>query len=127
MAEEAVSTFCDPSELSALTAMFKGNATAAEAFCTKLNILGTADGESVPGLQDRIAGIEEGLNTFFLTINGALVFIMHAGFAMVSLSACNLSALSCVSGALHDLQTLSVAVHPTKVLEVPLFVVFQPS
>lgn len=60
---------CDEGELAALTAMFKGNGTAAEAFCNKM---GT-----------RLGGLEEGVNTFFLTINGALVFIMHAGFAMV--------------------------------------------
>lgn len=61
---------CDEGELSALTAMFAGNETAATAFCDKLTT--------------RVTGIEEGLNTFFLTIMGALVFIMHAGFAMVS-------------------------------------------
>jgi hypothetical protein len=62
---------CDEGELAALTSMFKGNETAATAFCDKLTT--------------RVTGIEEGLNTFFLTIMGALVFIMHAGFAMVSL------------------------------------------
>jgi hypothetical protein len=60
---------CDEGELKALTAMFK-NATAASAFCDKMST--------------RVGGVEEGLNTFFLTINGALVFVMHAGFAMVS-------------------------------------------
>jgi len=60
---------CDEGELKALAAMFKGNETAASAFCDKL---GT-----------RVGGVEEGLNTFFLTVMGALVFVMHAGFAMV--------------------------------------------
>lgn len=59
---------CDEGELKALTAMFK-NATAASAFCDKMST--------------RVGGVEEGLNTFFLTINGALVFVMHAGFAML--------------------------------------------
>lgn len=77
-------SFCDSAELAALSAMFNNNATAAESFCQKLSILGTPDGSTVPDLTDRITGIEEGVNTFFLTINGALVFIMHAGFAMVS-------------------------------------------
>eukprot|EP00878_Enallax_costatus_P037023 GHUV01041732.1.p1 GENE.GHUV01041732.1~~GHUV01041732.1.p1 ORF type:complete len:122 (-),score=21.56 GHUV01041732.1:68-433(-) len=76
-----VATFCDDAELAALSAMFKGNATAARAFCQKLAIVGS-DGHLPLG--DRISGIEEGVNTFFLTINGALVFIMHAGFAMVN-------------------------------------------
>lgn len=71
---------CDEGELSALTAMFKGNETAATAFCDKLTT--------------RVSGIEEGLNTFFLTIMGALVFIMHAGFAMVS--------WYCAAAAPHD-------------------------
>lgn len=61
---------CDEGELKALASMFKGNTTAATAFCDKLG--------------KRVTGIEEGLNTFFLTVMGALVFIMHAGFAMVS-------------------------------------------
>lgn len=65
---------CDEGEIAALTAMFKGNSTAATAFCDKLTA--------------RVTGIEEGVNTFFLTIMGALVFIMHAGFAMVSYSSC---------------------------------------
>jgi hypothetical protein len=57
--------------------LFKTQA-AAQAFCDKLSVVQT------PPLADRLAGIEEGVNTFFLTINGALVFVMHAGFAMVS-------------------------------------------
>lgn len=64
--------FCSPEEMAALTTMFSGNATLAEAFCTKLDT------------SARLSGIEEGTNTFFLTVNGALVFVMHAGFAMVS-------------------------------------------
>lgn len=60
---------CDEDELKALASMFKGNETAASAFCDKLGA--------------RVGGIEEGVNTFFLTIMGALVFVMHAGFAMV--------------------------------------------
>lgn len=64
-----MASLCDEGELAALTAMFKGNETAAGAFCDKLTT--------------RVTGIEEGMNTFFLTIMGALVFIMHAGFAMV--------------------------------------------
>jgi hypothetical protein len=59
------------------TGLFKTEA-AAQAFCDKLNYV------QVPPLGDRLAGIEEGVNTFFLTVNGALVFVMHAGFAMVS-------------------------------------------
>lgn len=66
---------CDEGELAALASMFKGNETAATAFCDKLG--------------NRVTGIEEGLNTFFLTIMGALVFIMHAGFAMVSPRHCH--------------------------------------
>jgi hypothetical protein len=58
------------------TGLFKTQA-AAQAFCDKLSIVQT------PPLADRLAGIEEGVNTFFLTVNGALVFVMHAGFAMV--------------------------------------------
>lgn len=68
-------SLCAPEELTALSSLFKGNETAATALCDKF-----------AGM-DRIKGVEEGLNTFFLTINGALVFVMHAGFAMVSLSA----------------------------------------
>jgi hypothetical protein len=59
------------------TGLFKTQA-AAQAFCDKLAIVST------PSLGDRLSGIEEGVNTFFLTVNGALVFVMHAGFAMVS-------------------------------------------
>jgi hypothetical protein len=65
---------CDEGELAALTTMFKGNGTAASAFCDKLST--------------RVGGIEEGVNTMFMTVNGALVFIMHAGFAMVRRRAC---------------------------------------
>ena len=35
------------------------------------------------GLTARLDGLTEGVNTFFLTSCGALVFIMHAGFAML--------------------------------------------
>ena len=35
------------------------------------------------GLGARLDGVTEGVNTFFLTSCGALVFIMHAGFAML--------------------------------------------
>lgn len=65
-------SLCAPEELKALASLFKGNETAATALCDKF-----------AGM-DRLKGVEEGVNTFFLTINGALVFIMHAGFAMVS-------------------------------------------
>jgi hypothetical protein len=65
--------FCDEAELAALQVMFKGNETAATAFCEKLD-----------GMTGRMDGMQEGVNTFFLTSTGALVFIMHAGFAMVS-------------------------------------------
>lgn len=71
--------FCDEDEIKALSSMFKGNSTAAEAFCAKLG--------------HRITGDEEGMNTFFLTIMGAMVFIMHAGFAMVSSSSTSTSCL----------------------------------
>jgi hypothetical protein len=83
-----MTSFCSPEELAALTGLFKG-AEAAEAFCTKLTEGTLTSGAGSANLADagltgRIVGIEEGLNTFFLTVNGALVFVMHAGFAMVS-------------------------------------------
>jgi tetrahydromethanopterin S-methyltransferase subunit E len=74
------SAICDEGELAALASMFKGNETAATAFCEKLG--------------KRVTGIEEGMNTFFLTVMGALVFIMHAGFAMVSPRHCHSSCFS---------------------------------
>eukprot|EP00775_Hariotina_reticulata_P002904 gene2904-3192_t len=82
-----MASFCSPEELAALTGLFKG-AEAAEAFCTKLTEGTLAPGAGVAnmadaGLTGRLVGLEEGLNTFFLTIMGALVFIMHAGFAML--------------------------------------------
>uniref|UniRef100_A0A383WE90 Ammonium transporter AmtB-like domain-containing protein n=1 Tax=Tetradesmus obliquus TaxID=3088 RepID=A0A383WE90_TETOB len=73
---EALESFCTGDELKALAGLFKTQA-AAQAFCDKLTIVNT------PLLGDRLAGIEEGVNTFFLTIMGALVFVMHAGFAML--------------------------------------------
>ncbi|KAI8468765.1 MAG: ammonium transporter AmtB-like domain-containing protein [Monoraphidium minutum] len=76
---DAVATFCSPAELKALEAVFKNTATAAS-FCERLAIVGSADGES---LNDRLDGYQEGINTFFLTWAGALVFVMHAGFAML--------------------------------------------
>lgn len=75
MAEPAP-TFCSPEELAALTAAFKSAKTAAS-FCERLApASGAASSETVEAMA-------EGINTFFLTINGALVFIMHAGFAML--------------------------------------------
>lgn len=71
-----MATFCSPEELAALGRAFGGE-EAATAFCDKLG--GTASGL----YQDQLDGLREGLNTFFLTVNGALVFVMHAGFAMV--------------------------------------------
>jgi hypothetical protein len=68
----APTSLCAPEELTALASLFKGNETAATTLCNKF-----------AGIE-RLTGVEEGLNTFFLTINGALVFVMHAGFAMVS-------------------------------------------
>lgn len=65
------------------TTLFGKNATAAAAFCEKLAVVSsTADPDY--SLPDRLSGLEEGVNTFFLTVMGALVFVMHAGFAMVS-------------------------------------------
>lgn len=68
---------CLPARLVACSAGLFKTTAAAQAFCDKLTIV------SEPPLADRLAGIEEGVNTFFLTIMGALVFVMHAGFAMV--------------------------------------------
>lgn len=82
---------CEPDELKALTAMFKGNATAAGAFCDKLST--------------RVGGIEEGVNTFFMTVMGALVFIMHAGFAMVRMAyqfACVRVGAAAAAAAVHS-------------------------
>lgn len=81
MAEEAAPTFCSPSELAALTTLFKNSATA-ESFCERLAVNG-AFGEDSNNLGDRLDGLTEGVNTFFLTSAGALVFVMHAGFAML--------------------------------------------
>jgi hypothetical protein len=67
-------SFCSDAELAALKTLFKGDDAAASAFCDKLGSVGA----------DRMDGMQEGINTFFLTSTGALVFIMHAGFAMVS-------------------------------------------
>lgn len=78
--EEGYTNFCAPNELVALTSLFKGNVTAAQAFCEKLTPLYDVNGNPP---QYQLDGLREGLNTFFLTINGALVFVMHAGFAMV--------------------------------------------
>ncbi|KAF8065460.1 AMT1-1 [Scenedesmus sp. PABB004] len=77
-----VATFCDPGELAALKSLFKGNATAASAFCEKLSAVSNVNDPEY-SIAGRMAGIEEGVNTFFLTIMGALVFVMHAGFAML--------------------------------------------
>jgi Amt family ammonium transporter len=75
-AEAPAPTFCNPEELKALTAAFK-SAKVAASFCERLApASGAASSETVEAMA-------EGINTFFLTINGALVFIMHAGFAML--------------------------------------------
>ncbi|KAI8474735.1 MAG: ammonium transporter AmtB-like domain-containing protein [Monoraphidium minutum] len=79
-AMEAAPTFCSPTELSALTSVF-GDAAAAASFCERLAIAGTAD--EPMSLSERLDGMQEGTNTFFLTWAGALVFVMHAGFAML--------------------------------------------
>jgi hypothetical protein len=39
--------------------------------------------DTTSGLSSRLDGMTEGVNTFFLTWAGSLVFVMHAGFAMV--------------------------------------------
>lgn len=95
MAEEAVPIFCSPAELASLAkAMGAGSA---KAFCERLapvaafDSAAPADAAVTDVLGDRLSGIEEGVNTFFLTVNGALVFIMHAGFAMVRWDECQLA------------------------------------
>lgn len=72
----ATTEWCSPEELAALKSLFAshGGDEAALAFCEKISKVGA----------DRMDGMQEGVNTFFLTSCGALVFIMHAGFAMVS-------------------------------------------
>jgi hypothetical protein len=79
---EPLPTFCTTQELNSLQTLFGGNLTAAENFCSRLAPLADQSG-ALPTYDDQLLGVVEGLNTFFLTINGALVFIMHAGFAMV--------------------------------------------
>jgi hypothetical protein len=80
-----MSAFCSEDELKALISIFKTE-DAATAFCEKLGTIGkpeSMDAADWTSAADRMDGITEGLNTFFLTSCGALVFIMHAGFAMV--------------------------------------------
>ncbi|GBF92724.1 ammonium transporter [Raphidocelis subcapitata] len=74
-------SFCSPAELAALTNVFK-NSKVAASFCERLAVVGTFDDPSTQ-LETRLSGMTEGVNTFFLTSSGALVFIMHAGFAML--------------------------------------------
>jgi hypothetical protein len=80
-AAAAPSSFCSPGELQALTAALK-NATMAADLCARLAPVGPWD-DPTAGMSARLDGLTEGVNTFFLTSTGALVFVMHAGFAMV--------------------------------------------
>ncbi len=58
--------------ISAMTAVFDGNGVKAEALC-----------DQIMPAYDRAEGVAIGLNTLYLVSCGALVFVMHAGFAMV--------------------------------------------
>ena len=85
----SLSSFCSPGELKALTKSF-GDAAMASAFCERLANVATYDATNADKpfsspIEDVILDMKEGVNTFFLVILGALVFIMHAGFAMVRL------------------------------------------
>jgi Amt family ammonium transporter len=62
---------CSPEEFAALVVAFGNNADLATSLCGKLGSANLVD-------------VSEGLNTQFLLFAGALVFIMHGGFAMVS-------------------------------------------
>jgi hypothetical protein len=62
---------CTGDEFTALVAAFSNNADLATSLCGKLGSANLVD-------------VTEGLNTQFLLFAGALVFIMHGGFAMVS-------------------------------------------
>lgn len=65
--------------ISAMTAVFDGNADKASALCGQF--MPAFDDAS--GAVDRANQVAIGLNTLYLVSCGALVFVMHAGFAMV--------------------------------------------
>lgn len=68
--------------LAALTGAF--DATQAETLCTTFFAAGGATDEVTGNLlSTEIQGITEGVNTLYLIACGALVFVMHAGFAML--------------------------------------------
>lgn len=65
--------------ISAMTAVFDGNADKASALCGQF--MPAFDDAS--GAVDRANQVAIGLNTLYLVSCGALVFVMHAGFAML--------------------------------------------
>jgi Amt family ammonium transporter len=67
---------CTQEEFDALAQAFGDNAALATSLCAKLGEAATVAAS--------LAETNEGLNTQFLLFAGALVFIMHGGFAMVS-------------------------------------------
>lgn len=68
---------CTPDQLDAIAAVLTGVADPGVAARTLCSVLLAEHDSAIQGLRD-------GLNTLLLLFGGALVFIMHGGFAMVS-------------------------------------------
>ncbi|PNH03009.1 Ammonium transporter 1 member 2 [Tetrabaena socialis] len=75
--------------ISAITAAFAGNTQAdsiASALCDQFATISSSVAEvadSVGGVSETVGHVSYGLNTLLLLFGGALVFIMHGGFAML--------------------------------------------
>ena len=69
---------CTGDMYSALLAQFSANQTT-----TLCDAMGSATADFLTASSDPIVGLNEGLNCLYLVLCAALVFVMHAGFAMV--------------------------------------------
>ena len=85
---------CSEDQKSALLALFGGGANGNQTAETLCGIFATQDEfyyDSATGtlalnsgnIASNLAGTTAGLNTLYLVVEAALVFVMHAGFAMV--------------------------------------------
>jgi len=75
---------CSPDQLSAIQGLFTDAQTVF--LCTNLltQTVNTSTLEStIAPIATNIQGLNEGLNCTYLILSMALVFVMHAGFAMV--------------------------------------------
>ena len=77
-----MSTFNETLCSETLISLFDG-ATAATKAATLCAQLGTTTTGIETAFADADSELTVGINTMFLVLNGALVFVMHAGFAMV--------------------------------------------